>query len=289
MGTSTSSSGPGPGVSLDPPWLDAIGNDSGAILAPAGDGQISSSDGQPSHDGTSSVDAGAASPPQAAPVRRFGAARRDVSAFARSGDTKALARGIGHYSRTGMGGAKQAASRMRASTRAGAGLISFLQQVGTGVTAEARRWVQELLVRTPSADDVVDAIIEAVMPLGGSVDEESIRDSMAIALSDLMALSPECDPLHMSADDTWTLVQLYLSQEVCNRLRFDMGQLFESSDLTPALSVQRELEMRQFVRNEVGVQLSRLRASTPNPSQPQLEQLMQDALRLTFEVYEGLP
>jgi len=111
---------------------------------------------------------------------------------------------------------------------------------------------------------------------------------MAIALSELMVLSPECDPLHMSADDTWTLMQLYLSQEVCNRLRFDMGQSFESAKLTPALAVQRELEMRQFVRNEVGVQLSELRTTTPNPSQQQLEGLLQDALRLTFQVYEGL-
>lgn len=126
------------------------------------------------------------------------------------------------------------------------------------------------------------------MPAGGSADEESIRDSMAIALSELLVLSPECDPLHMSADDTWTLMQLYLSQEVSNRLRFDMGQSFESARLTPALAVQRELEMRQFVRNEVGVQLSELRRATPNPSQRQLDGLMQEALRLTFEVYEGL-
>ncbi|MES2229237.1 MAG: Qat anti-phage system associated protein QatB [Pseudomonadota bacterium] len=187
-----------------------------------------------------------------------------------------------------MGGAKQAANRMRASTRAGAGLVTFLQQVGSASTAEALQWVQDLLATEPSADAVVDAIVEAVMPAGGSVDEESIRDSMANALSDLMVLSPECNPLHMSADDTWTLMQLYLSQEVCNRLRFDMGQSLESAKLSPAVVVQREVEMRQFVRNEVGVQLSALRTTTPNPSQRQLDGLMQEALRLTFQVYEGL-
>jgi len=284
VGTSTSSSGPGPGVSLDPPWLDDVGGSggAGADASPGDGGQNPPAESPPG------AEPGVAPPPQVAPARRFGPARRDVSSFAKSGDTRTLGRGIGHYSRTGMGGAKQAASRMRASTRAGAGLISFLQQVGTGTTADARQWVQDLLAKAPSADAVVDAIVEAVMPAGGSADEESIRDSMAIALSELMVLSPDCDPLHMSADDTWTLMQLYLSQEVCNRLRFDMGQSFESAKLTPALAVQRELEMRQFVRNEVGVQLSELRTTTPNPSQPQLEGLLQDALRLTFQVYEGL-
>lgn len=187
-----------------------------------------------------------------------------------------------------MAGARQAANRMRASTRAGAGLVSFLQQVGAGATAEARQWVDDLLSTTPSADAVVDAIVEAVMPAGGSADEESIRNSMAMALSDLMVVAPECDPLQMSADDTWTLMQLYLSQEVCNRLRFDMGQSLESARLSPSLAVQRELEMRQFVRNEVGVQLGELRRGTPNPSQRQLDSLLQEALRLTFQVYEGL-
>lgn len=290
LGTSTSSSGPGPGVSLDPPWLDAVGGGgSGGEGTEQGEGgRRARGDGPPASNDLPDAGPGTVPSTQLAPARRFGAARRNVSSFARSGDTSALGRGIGHYSRTGMGGARQAANRMRASTRAGAGLISFLQQVGTASTAEVRRWVQDLLATTPSADAVVDAIVEAVMPAGGSVDEESIRNSMANALSDLMALTPGCDPLHMSADDTWALMQLYLSQEVCNRLRFDMGQSFESAKLTPAVVVQRELEMRQFVRNEVGVQLANLRTTTPDPSQRQLEGLMREALRLTFHVYEGL-
>jgi hypothetical protein len=286
MGTSTSSGGPGPGISLDPPWLDAIGGgDAG--------GESSGSSGD-NGEGGQDAPGGDESPPegnppaQLAPARRFAAARRDLSTFARTGDTRNLGRGIGHYSRSGMGGSRQAANRMRASTRAGAGLISFLQQVRDGATAEARRWVDELVAGAPSVDAVVDAIVEAVMPAGGSADEESIRDSMAIALSDLMVISPECDVLRMSVEDTWTLMQLYLSREVCNRLRFDMGQGLESARLNPAVSVQRELEMRQFVRNEISVQLTDLRGSTPNPTQRQLDGLMQEALRLTFAVYEGV-
>jgi hypothetical protein len=286
MGTSTSSGGPGPGVSLDPPWLDDIGaGDAGGESNGAHGGDGGGDEDAPGGDGSP---AEGSLPAQLAPARRFAAARRDLSTFARTGDTRNLGRGIGHYSRSGMGGSRQAANRMRASTRAGAGLGSFLQQVRDGATAEARRWVDELVAGAPSADAVVDAIVEAVMPAGGSADEESIRDSMAIALSDLMVISPECDVLRMSAEDTWTLMQLYLSREVCNRLRFDMGQGLESARLNPAVSVQRELEMRQFVRNEISVQLTDLRVSTPNPTQRQLDGLMQDALRLTFAVYEGV-
>lgn len=287
MGTSTSSSGPGPGVSLDPPWLDAIGGggSAGESKDVPGDSRPSGQEGAP---GEEERPQDAISPPKLAPARRFASAKRDLSTFARTGDTHNLGRGIGHYSRSGMGGSRQAANRMRASTRAGAGLVSFLEQVRDGATAEARRWVDVLVAGAPSADAVVDAIVEAVMPAGGSADEESIRDSMAVALSELMVISPECDVLRMSVEDTWTLMQLYLSREVCNRLRFDMGQALESAKLNPAVSVQRELEMRQFVRNEISVQLADLRGGAPNPTQGQLDRLMQEALRLTFAVYEGV-
>lgn len=286
MGTSTSSSGPGPNVSLDPPWLDDIGTPDAPPSGANGPGNSPDSEGDGAPPTNGAPPAGGL-PPRAALPARFGAARRNLSAFLRSGDTRALGRAVGHYSRTGMGGAGRAANRMRAATRAGAGLVSFLNAVSTGTSERVSRWVQDLIARDPSAAEVVDAIVEAVMPAGGSADEESIRDSMAIALSDLMALLPDCDPLHMSVDDTWTLMQLYLSQEVCNRLRFDMGQALESATLSPALVVQRELEMRQFVRNEIGVQLDALRRVTPNPTQGQLDGLMQEAVRLTFQVYEG--
>jgi len=281
MGTSTSSSGPGAGVSLDPPWLDE--------LAPAaGGGELETAPhDKPSELADSGEEEGQGKP-TIAPPRRFAAARRDLGAFVRSGDTHSLARGIGHYSRTGMGGAARAASRMRASTSAGAGLVSFLQAARDGTDARVASWVQNLLALNPSSDDVADAIVQALAPPGGSADEESLRDSMALAISELITLQPDVELLHMSDTDMWTLLQLFLGHEVCNRLQFDIGQFFESSRLDPALGVKRELEMRDFVKNEVGVQLTSLQAKTPNPTRQQLEALVQDAVRMTFEVYEGV-
>lgn len=285
MGTSTSSSGPGAGVSLDPPWL--------ADLVPTAGGKPSSSAPPDESSAPTDVvtDEGRGEPDgvklPVAPPRRFAAARRNLGAFARTGDAAVLARGIGHYSRTGMGGAAAAASRMRASTSAGVGLVSFLQTARDGTDSRLTSWVQNLLARNPSADDVADAIVQALAPAGGSADEESLRDSMALAISDLMLLLPGIDLLHMSDTDTWTLLQLFLGHEVCNRLEFDIGQFFESSRLDPELGVKRELEMRDLVKNEVGVQLSALLAKTPNPTKQQLDTLVHDAVRMTFEVYEG--
>jgi hypothetical protein len=279
MGTSTSSSGPRSNVSLDSPWLDGIGGGSGGV---SDGGNDDGSLPQPTQNEPLPVQ------PQTAPSRRFAGAKRNLGNFVRTGSRDSLGRGIGHYSRTGMGGAAQAARRMRASTSGGANLVSFLQNAAANVIPEIRDWVDALTAGTPSIDIVVDAIVNTVMPPGGSTDEEAMRDSMALALSDLVALNPACDLLHMAPDDTWTLMQLYLGQEICSRLRFDAGQFFESARLNPIAAVARELEMRNFVRNEVGVQLRTLRVANPNPTRQQLDSIMQDALRLTFEVYEGL-
>jgi hypothetical protein len=286
MGTSTSSAGPNAGANFDPPWLSEL---LPAVATAAPSAPAASVASVP---GTVTPAVAQTIPPSfstlVAPASRFSAARRGLGAFVRTGNKAALARSIGHYSRKGMGGAATAAGRMRASTRAGAGLVSFLQAARDGTNTRIANWVQNLLARNPSSDDVADAIVQELAPPGGSEDEESLRDSMAGALSELILLQPDVNLLQMSDLDTWTLLQLFLGNEVCNRLEFDIGQFFESAKVNPQLGVKRELEMRDFVKNEVGVQLAALRAKTPNPTKPQLDALVQDAVRMTFEVYEGV-
>lgn len=276
MGTSTSSSGPGANVNFDPPWLDQIGAGNG------GDG--ASSDGATA-DGT-----GQAAVPAAVGVagaRRFASARRELGTFARTGSREDLGRAVGHYSKTGMGGARNAAARMRNSTRAAGGLVSFLQSARDGTSPQVSRWIDRLRTSNPSAHDVINAVVQHVVGDGGSLDEEVCKDSMAQAMSELLELKPNVDLLQLGDADIWTLVQLFLGNEACNRLYMDVGQLFESAKLNPVVVVTRLNEMRAFVKSEVAVQLEALRSANPNPTPQQMQGLLQDALRLTFEVYEG--
>lgn len=109
-----------------------------------------------------------------------------------------------------MGGAASAATRMRASTSAGAGLLSFLQAARDGTDARIANWVQDLVATNPTSEDVADAIVRELAPPGGSADEESLRDSMALAINELIMLQPDIELLRMSDIDTWTLLQLFL-------------------------------------------------------------------------------
>jgi len=273
VGTSTSSAGPLAGASLDPPWLDDIAEEIG------GGGSI-----PPDDEEEVTSPAGAAG---VAPPARYGDARRELGKYLKNGDTQHLRKALGHYSSRGSGGAKAAASRMRASTRAGATLFSFLNAVSQGSSAEARRWVEDLRATNPSAEDVVDAIVRELAPAGGSADEESFRDAMAQALSELISDDPSIDPLSMGIDHIWELMKGYLATEAANRLCFDLGPIFESAQLDPRTVVIREREMRRFIKNEIGLHVDLLRGTNANPTRRQLDSILQEALKMTFELFEA--
>ncbi|WP_241133626.1 Qat anti-phage system associated protein QatB [Achromobacter insuavis] len=218
---------------------------------------------------------------------RYAEARRELRKFIKNGNTDNLRDAIGHYTRKGSGGAAAASTRMRASTRAGAELYSFLNAVSQGASAEARQWVQDLQRGNPTADDVVDAIVRELSPPGGSADEEALRDSMASALTELVIENPGIDLMHLQTSDIWELMKSYLASEVAHRLCFDLGPLLESAKVDPVTAVQRERDMRIFIKEEIGAHLDLLRDSKPSPSRSDLDAIFQETLKMTFELFEA--
>lgn len=281
MGTSTSSSGPGSGVPFDPPWLEQLGGGDSAV-----GGEERDATDPATHDAEVDSEARYAAAGNA-PPRRFAGARRALKDFARTGDKGSFTKAAGHYSKTGMGGAKRVAARMRTSTRSASGLVGLLQAARDRVDPQVTQWVTSLIASKSSVQDVINEIIEQVMTGGGSVDEEACKDSMAQSMAELLELNPDVELLNMSDADIWTLVELFLGNEACSRMHLDIGQLFESATLQPREAVLRTNEMRNFLKAELAVQLQSLRTSQPNPSPIQLEKLMRSALELTFSIYEG--
>jgi len=275
MGTSASSNGPGGGVPFDPPWLDDI------ALPQPGDADLGSNQSeQPSQPPP-------AIPPELAPPRRFRNARRALGDFARTGNQESFRKAVGHYSSTGMGGARNAANRMRTSTRSAVNLLGALQTAREGTDPAINEWVTSLTVRNASAQDVVDEIIRRVAPNGGIQDEISCQESMAQALQDLLDKDSNIDLLHLGDDDIWALTEFFLGYEAFNRLCLDIGQVFESSELSYRDRVKRMNEMQDYLKAELSAQVEALRQKTPDAASNQLHIVLQSALQNTFLVYEG--
>lgn len=279
MGTSSSSSGPGGGVPFDPPWLSSVASEIGSPLE-----QISGEPSQPEQNPQQTESA--AQPMEIAPPRRFGNARLHLGEYARSGDRGSLKKALGSYSRKGMGGASKVASRMRTSTSAGAGLFNFLQGVRDSTDTKVRDWVNQLTSKNLSAYEVADEIIDQVISTGGSLEEESCRDSMAQAMSDLLTIDPDVDLLKMDNDSIWTVMELFIANEAFNRLNLDIGQIFESDRYSPREAVSRMNDMRDYLKSEISAQIQELRTDTSNPTNAEMNTLLQSAIKITFEVFE---
>lgn len=108
------------------------------------------------------------------------------------------------------------------------------------------------------------------------------------ALAKLLEVQPNIDLLRMSDEDIWIVVELFLGYEAYNRIYNDIGRLFESSKLNPKIVVSHVNEMRDYLKSEISAQTRQLRVINANPSSKQLESLMQEALKNTFLVYEGV-
>lgn len=285
MGTSGSSTGPGPGVPFDPPWLDDIETPTPGDAPPPDD-----HDGDQKPDDTDSDNGEPQPPPKppdVAPPARFGTARRALGEFARTGDKDAFRRAVGHYSRTGMGGARSAANRLRTSARVGASAFGVLQAAREGTNHAINEWVDSLTARHASAQEIADEIVKRTAPSGGSEDEAACQESMAQAMEDLLANDPDVDLLNLDDDSIWGLIESFLGYEAFHRLTLDIGQVFESASLSPRDSVARMKEMRDYLKAELGAQVEALRSNAAHTTSAQLQSILQSALENTFAVYEG--
>lgn len=283
MGTSASSPGAGPGVPFDPPWLDDV------LLDFPGDGAPPLPE-KPNNDeeGDPQPDQQPDQPnltPAVAPPARFSNARRNFGEFIRTGDREAFRNALGHYSRSGMGGAHRTANRMRVSTRSAAKLFHVLQSARDDSDPNIREWVRILTTRSTRAQDIVNEIIRYVAPTGGSIEDNSCRDSMAFALQDLLKNNPNIDLLRLDDNNIWALIESFLGYEASSRIYFDNGTYFENKKFS-AQTVIRMNEMYDYLRADLSAQIGKLRQATPNASRGQLQEILQKAVENTFQVYE---
>lgn len=280
MGTSASSMGPGAGVSLDPEWLDDI-------ELPNQDNTQSddyNADNRENDDQSDEKKADDNEKPDIAPKFRFASARRGMREYVRSGSKDSLRKSLGHYSKTGMGGAKSLSKRMRTSTKVAANFFHTFQSLRDNENFALGKILSELQGRAANANEIIDTIINNVCPNGGSLDEVSCRDSGRFALSEFMDQNPDADISKLTDDQIWSLTATFLGNEAFSRVQLDIGQSFEKQDVSAVERVNRMNEMKEYLQSEISVQLNRLRNS--GSQMIDMEKLFQTAIKNTFEVYE---
>lgn len=270
MGTSKSSSGPGKGVPLVPPWVPEL-----PPILPL-DGGEPDENGQQPEEGP---------PEQTAPAGRFGAARRALGEFAANGDRAALQRGLGHYVRKGLGGAPTATRRLAGTARTAGALYNALQAMAAGQTPDPQLSPNALRGLPPKA--IGDRIINAISPVNGTQDAEATRQALAYAQSDLLEAFPDADLTALTIEQIELWVERFLGHDVCHQLLLNIGQAILSKAPSPDVGVQRCGEIRDYVMSVIEANAREMKARGQQWTTATSARYAVRVIRETMDVFEG--
>ena len=269
MGTSQSSPGPGPGVPFVPPWTPDPPND-------------------PDDPGASPEDAPTPpqlSPPQAPPAR-FGNTRRALGDFASTGDHRQMRRSLGHYIRTGYGGAGSATARHGGTAHTAGTLWSTLG--GSAIDpATSDDAVDLALLEAESADDVMDAVVEAVRPVDGTQDAEIERCAIRDALADLLSDYPEAELAGLETDQRAFVIERFTARCVFGRFNLDVGPTIQNRAPNATAGLARLEEVRDYVDQAVAASFRTVSSAGQSLDSGRVGQIVHDALQETFQVFEA--
>lgn len=263
MGTSASSSGPGGGVPMVPPWVPDPGD-----FAKQGDDGAAAPVGVP-----------------VAPSARFGGARRALGDFARGGSNDSLRKGLGRYASRGLGGSRTAARRMGGAAVRSGSLYGALRSLSGSPTTDGAT-LDPASLSGLSAREVIDAIVEFVSPSDGSQDAESSQHAIAAALSDLLADQPNVDLGALTSEEIAWVVERHLVYEIHYRVQLDVGKSVIDNAPSPATAMRRLDEIRDYIQETVASAFRERRSNGTPLTNAEATKLANSVLEDTFAVFE---
>lgn len=271
MGTSQSSPGPPSNVPLVPPWVpDPPVED---------DNENETSPEQQQQDPQS--------PRPLAPTGRFGPARRSLGDYGRTGSRDSLRRGLGHYVRRGLGGTGAAVQRSGGTARTAGTLYNALSASATGESPTIGSPFDPLVLTNQSAEVIMDAVVEAVRPIDGTLDADASRRAIRSALSELLDRFPDADLLNLSQEERSFVIETFVAIDVFNRFHLDVGKSIQDKAPTATTALGHLREARDFIKESVAAAFRKLRVTGQSLSAGRVGRIVSDALRETFEVFEG--
>ncbi len=269
-----------------PPWVPGVGG----AEPPGGGGAAPGADDSPESPGlapTAVPPAVPLGPVPIAPPARFQGARRSLGDYARSGGGRDMRRGVGRYVRSGYGGAATAARRFGGTASTAGALHGALSTVAAGQPAAPGSPLDPALLAGRSVQEVMDAVVEAVRPIDGTQDTEAARAAIRDALADLLTRFPDADLLNLDPDQRVFAIERYAANDVYRRFDLDIGQAIREKAPSATAALSRLKQVRDYVRETVAASFRRLQDAGRAITAGRVGQIVRDALRDTFEVFEG--
>ena len=276
MGTSQSSNGAPSGVPLLPPWADNPNDSNDGNNDSDNENSNPENDNKPSEDKEPLPE----TPLPIAPPARFKGARTNINDFARNGDKTSLKRGIGHYVRTGYGGSKTASRRLMQTTSVAGALYNVLSFESIDSSIDVKT------LEGKTADEISDAIIEAVRPIDGNLDSEASRDSMKNAFSEILEKDENIDFLNLSSEQKNFIIERFVAGDVYKRFELDLGKDIIKNAPSPSVALSRLKEVKDYIRETVSSSFKKI-ITNNTPSIRSIVSVVKVALEDALHVFES--
>lgn len=274
MGTSQSSAGPGANVSLVPPWAQPVPDNAEPAppeAVPAPDPETVPALTAPPIAGVDPV----------ALDRRFVGTRRNLGVFAKTGDTVRMRRGIAHYVRTGYGGAGTLSRRLGSVSTTARSLSRALDPSTTD------SGLDRTLLQGKSAEEIVDAVVEAARPQDGTLDAEASREAIRNALSDLLGQHSDVDLLNLTDSQREFVIERFASHDVYRRFVLDVGKHLIDKAPNATIGLARLKQARNYIRQTIAESFRLLREGGQSLTTANVRTTVANALANSLSVFEG--
>jgi hypothetical protein len=159
--------------------------------------------------------------------------------------------------------------------------------VAAGQPAAPGSPLDPVLLAGRTAQEVMDAVVEVVRPVDGTQDAEAERASIRDALSELLTRFPDADLLNLDPDQRAFAIERFTAIDVFRRFELDLGKTIIEKAPSAATALARLREARDFIKQSVAASFRKLRGAGRTLTSGRIGQVVGDALKETFEIFEG--
>jgi len=218
------------------------------------------------------------------------AAKKSMSQYV-TGSSKDYKGVIKNHIRASGGSSKmaEASSAGRSSTIRLGNLLSSITRQGihktlqdlhielTGKSAEEllSELVNVISFESDTKEEIVakNATIEALMTLYEYIEKNNMDISSLDHMDDTLFNAVMCN---------------YISAYIWGRVLKDLQKSFEKYSVNPVMSVEKETDFKEYIKNTVEIQLSKIRLSTIDFKDKNIRSIILDLYKDCYEVLEGL-
>lgn len=214
---------------------------------------------------------------------RFGPAKRCLSDFGRTGDPASMRKGVGKFIKKGYGGKRTATKRLSGTIKNAQALFDVLS---TSLLPENKSLLNLLDLKGYSAFEIMDAVVEAIVPVDGTQDTESSRASIKDALSEVLSAFPDADLTSLNQEQKERAIEHFVGNDVYRRIELDLGAHIRKKAPDTKSAMSRMKDIKNYAKETVAASFKKLRDSGQRLTATNVSSITKQAISETCSIFE---